>query len=158
MAHRLRMSPFPRSVLILFLALPLAAAGSVEAQEASPKWQAIDGPGGRLTLLAGAQDGRELYAVSEVGVNRQGDQTQWRDAGVPTESDALYASRDSGELASGHERSATRLDYRPPFGQDRAGCGQVCRCAAMLQSSATACGAATTAARRGGASRLTATT
>ena len=84
MVHRLRMSPLPTLVLILFLALPLLCAGSVEAQEASPKWQAIDGPGGRLTLLAASRDGRELYAVSEVGVNRQGDQTQWRDAGVPS--------------------------------------------------------------------------
>ena len=112
-AHRLPKWSLPRLLIVLLLALLLLAARSAHAQETSPKWQVFDGPGGRLTLLAGSRDGRELYAVSEVGVNRQGDQTQWRDTGVPTDSNALYASRDAWrDLATGHKSPASRLDYR----------------------------------------------
>lgn len=92
----MRASSFPRIILLLALALPLLTARAGAAQEAPTKWQPLGGPGGRLTQLAAAPNGRDLYAVSAVTVKRGNDQTQWRDTGIATASNALYASRDAG--------------------------------------------------------------
>ncbi|MGE5603154.1 MAG: WD40/YVTN/BNR-like repeat-containing protein [Nitrososphaerales archaeon] len=96
MAHRLRPLPLSRLLLLLFLALPVLPVRSVQAQAVPAKWQPLGGPGGRLTHLVAGPEGKDFYAVSVVSVNRQGDQTQWRDAGTPAWSDALYGSRDAG--------------------------------------------------------------
>ncbi len=96
MAHRLRLTPISRIILLLTLALPFLPAGSVRAQEGSNGWQPLGGPAGRLTQLAASQGGKDLYAVSAATVNRRNDETQWREVGVPTQANALYVSRDGG--------------------------------------------------------------
>jgi len=79
-------------VLLASLLGPRVSAG----QTIPASWQPLDGPGGRISHLAGAADGRTLYAVSVTGVNRREDQTQWRERGTPARADALYVSTDSG--------------------------------------------------------------
>ncbi len=96
MAHRLRVSPLPRILLFLILALPLTRAAPAHAQDGPTQWQPLGGPGGRVTQLAAGPDAKDLYAVSVVSVNRQPDQTQSRDGGTPARADALYASHDRG--------------------------------------------------------------
>ncbi len=96
MAHRLHASLLPRLLLLLILSASFQAPPPLAAQSAPTAWQPLAGPGGRLTHLAQAPGGRDLYAVSAAGVRRQGDQTQWRDSGTDAQSNALYASRDAG--------------------------------------------------------------
>ncbi len=95
MVQRFRVSPLLR-ILPLILVLTFAIAPPARGQEAPTRWAPLGGPGGRLTQLAAAPDGRTLYAVSVTGVNRESDQTQWRDRGTAARSDALYISRDAG--------------------------------------------------------------
>lgn len=95
MFHRSRVSPLLRILLLLILTAPQLTGSVVRAQDAPASWQPLYGPGGRLTHLAAGPDG-ELYMVSVVSVHREADQTQWREAGTPTRSDALYVSRDAG--------------------------------------------------------------
>jgi hypothetical protein len=78
--------------LLALLPYPRASAG----QTIPARWQSLGGPAGRISHLAGAADGRTLYAVSVTGVNRREDQTQWRERGTPARADALYGSTDSG--------------------------------------------------------------
>jgi len=92
MVHRLRLLSALLCLIILSLALPPAAT----AQEMSTKWLALGTPGGVITHLSASTDGRTVYAVSNVSLNRQADRTQWRDTGVPTSADALYRSTDGG--------------------------------------------------------------
>ena len=66
------------------------------AQETPLSWQPLGGPGGRITHLAAAPGGVELYAVSATVVHRRDDQTQWRETGGLFRSDALYRSADAG--------------------------------------------------------------
>jgi|GEM_PF-606353 len=66
------------------------------AQDVSPNWQPLGGPGGRITHLAADSQGKVLYAVSVTGVNRREDHTQWYDSGSAYRSDALYRSEDGG--------------------------------------------------------------
>lgn len=83
-------------LLLCLIVLSMTLARATYAQEIPTKWQALSGPGGRITQLTGSEDGRTVYLVSTVEVNRIGDQTQWRDAGAPASSDALYRSTDGG--------------------------------------------------------------
>ncbi len=96
MAHPWRASLIARSLFIICLVTLWQAARPANAQEASTKWQPLAGPGGRLIHLVAAPDGQDVYAVSALTVNRRDDQTQWRETGASTESNALYASRDAG--------------------------------------------------------------
>ena len=82
--------------LLCLIMLTLAVPPTTHAQEISPEWQALATPGGIITQLSANKNGRTVYAVSTVEVNRQGDQTQWRDAGTPASIDALYRSIDGG--------------------------------------------------------------
>ena len=54
------------------------------------------GCAGRAHLAPGAAPGGDLYAVSITSVNRQDDQTQWRETGNRAQSGALYRSADGG--------------------------------------------------------------
>ncbi len=96
MAPRLR----ARALISLLCGLALLAlwpCPRVSAGQTIPaSWQPLGGPAGRISHLAGAADGRTLYAVSVTGVNRREDQTQWRERGTPARADALYVSTDSG--------------------------------------------------------------
>ncbi len=80
----------------LFGLLWLVWTTPAAAQEIPLSWQALGGPGGRITHLAAAPDGAELYAVSATVVHRRDDQTQWRDTGRLLRGDALYRSADAG--------------------------------------------------------------
>lgn len=86
----------PLRLLICLLALSLLAPPA-SAQDGPTRWQALGGPGGRVTRLAAASDGKTVYAVSVAEVNRNGDETQTRDLGAPTRADALYKSVDGGQ-------------------------------------------------------------
>ena len=92
MVHRLRLLPPLLCLVMLSLAIPRAAT----AQEIPTKWRALGTPGGVITHLSASRDGRAVYAVSSVTLNRQADQTQWRDTGAPASADALYRSTDGG--------------------------------------------------------------
>ena len=76
--------------------IALACGHGASGQGIGLSWQALGGPGGRISHLGGASDGRELYAVSVSGVSRGEDQTQRHDTGAPIRSDALYRSVDGG--------------------------------------------------------------
>lgn len=92
MVHRLRLLP----PLLCFVMLSLAVPSTATAQEIPTKWRALGTPGGVITHLSASQDGRTVYAVSSVMINRQADQTQWRETGLPASADALYRSSDGG--------------------------------------------------------------
>lgn len=93
MARRLLRPHLIFSLLVLALVLPQSAV----AQDGSTRWQALGGPGGRITFLAAASDGQTVYAVSVAEVNRNSDETQTRDLGAPARADALYKSVDGGQ-------------------------------------------------------------
>ncbi|MCX6028333.1 MAG: hypothetical protein NT169_03395 [Chloroflexi bacterium] len=80
----------------LFGLLWLVGAMPAAAQEIPASWQALGGPGGRITHLTAAPDGAELYAATATVVHRRDNQTQWRDTGDIFRSDALYRSADAG--------------------------------------------------------------
>jgi photosystem II stability/assembly factor-like uncharacterized protein len=80
-------------ILLAMLILPQVAS----AQDGPTRWQALGAPGGNITLLAAASDGETLYAVSVAEVNRNADETQTRERGTPTRSDALYRSAAAGQ-------------------------------------------------------------
>jgi photosystem II stability/assembly factor-like uncharacterized protein len=82
-------------LVILCGLLWVATPQSSRAQEALPHWYPLAGPAGRISHLATAPDG-VLYAVSITSVNRRDDQTQWRETGSFTQSQALYRSDDDG--------------------------------------------------------------
>ncbi len=92
MAHPLRLLPPLLCLFILLLLVPPATT----AQEIPTKWRSLAAPGGVITQLSAGEDGRTVYAVSTVTVNRQSDQTQWRDTGMTTSADAVYRSTDGG--------------------------------------------------------------
>ncbi len=86
------------SVLCGLALLALAAGPRAAGGQSIPaRWQPLGGPAGRISHLAGAADGRTLYAVSVTGVNRGEDQAQWRERGALARADALYLSRDGGQ-------------------------------------------------------------
>ena len=92
MAYPLRLLSPLLCLFILSLLVPPAAT----AQEIPTKWQSLAAPGGVITQLSASEDARTVYAVSTVAVNRQSDQTQWRDTGAATSADAIYRSTDGG--------------------------------------------------------------
>ncbi len=82
--------------LTVWLAVaPIASAQGIPTNSQA-NWQALSGPGGRISHLTASPDGRMLYAVSVVNVNRRPDQTQWHADGAPARADALYHSADAG--------------------------------------------------------------
>lgn len=86
-----------RSLLMtLCLIVWLTGASAVAAQDLPVNWQPMNGPGGRIIHLTAGPDGQVLYAVSAGDVNRQNDQTQWREAGRIYRADAIYHSTDGG--------------------------------------------------------------
>jgi hypothetical protein len=93
MARRL----LPLRVLMCMLAFSLVLPQAASAQDGPTRWQALGAPAGRVTLLAAASDGVTIYAVSVAEVNRNPDETQTRERGVPTRADALYKSVDAGQ-------------------------------------------------------------
>lgn len=96
MVHRLPFLPrlLPRLLCLIILSLAIPPAAT--AQEIPTKWRALGTPGGVIAHLSASEDGRTVYAVSSVTLNRQADQTQWRDTGTPVSADALYRSTDGG--------------------------------------------------------------
>ena len=82
-----------KGVLVILFSLVALRAATAHGQEATPTWQPLGGPPGRISHLAARPDGSALYAVSVALTYRQDDQTQWQASGKAARSDAIYWSR-----------------------------------------------------------------
>ncbi len=97
---RRRNEPWP-VLFMCCLTVWLTVAPIASAQSLPTNWQALSGPGGRISHLTASPDGQVLYAVSVADVNRRNDQTQWHADG------ALYrADRDLPQHRRGRHLAA----------------------------------------------------
>lgn len=92
---RRRNEPWP-VLFMCCLTVWLTVAPIASAQSLPTNWQALSGPGGRISHLTASPDGQVLYAVSVADVNRRNDQTQWHADGALYRADAIYHSIDAG--------------------------------------------------------------